>query len=114
MNFKRYRLAAGYSESIIKVQNSHLNHFKSWYMTQDIDPGQITYKQILEFIDHERTRHIKQQSIAGMLNSLKVYFDFLMDTRVIAHNVFRRIRIRKAGRRALPGSCACRPCRPCH
>jgi site-specific recombinase XerD len=102
VNFKRYRQAAGYSESTIRVQDSHVNQFLSWCMTQGIDPGQITYNQILQFIDHERTRHIKQQSIAGMLNSLKVYFDFLVDTGVIAQNVFRRIRIHQVGRRALP------------
>jgi site-specific recombinase XerD len=58
-------------------------------MAQSIDPEQITYNQVLQFIDHERSRHIKQQSIAGMLNSLKVYFDFLVVTKVIAQNVFR-------------------------
>jgi integrase/recombinase XerD len=102
VNFKRYRHAAGYSESTIRVQDSHVNQFLSWCIAQSIDPEKITYNQVLQFIDHERTRHIKRQSIAGMLNSLKVYFDFLVDTGVIAQNVFRRIRIHQAGRRALP------------
>jgi integrase/recombinase XerD len=73
-----------------------------WCMAMHIDPELITYDQILQFIDHERKRDIKNQSIVRMLNSIRIYFDYLVDTGAASQNVIRRIRIRQAGRRALP------------
>ena len=102
MNFKRYRLTGGYSETSIKVQDSHVNQLLSWCTFQSIDPEKITYNQVLQFIDHERKRGIKNQSIVRMLNSIRIYFDYLVDTGTVAHNIVRRIRLRQAGRRALP------------
>ncbi|MBD3182972.1 tyrosine-type recombinase/integrase [Candidatus Poribacteria bacterium] len=102
MSFKRYRQAGGYSESSIKVQDSHISQLLSWCTLQSIEPQGITYNQVLEFIDHQRKRGIKHQSIAGMVNSIRIYFDYLVEIGCATHNVFRRIRLRQAGRRALP------------
>ena len=84
------------------MQDSHVSQFMSWCMAMHIDPEQITYNQILQFIDHERKRDIKNQSIVRMLNSIRIYFDYLVDTGAASQNVIRRIRINQAGRRALP------------
>jgi len=102
MSFKQYRQASGYSETSIKVQDSHINQFLSWCITQSIDPEKISYNQVLQFIDHERSRHIKKQSIVRVLNSIRIYYDYLVDTGATAQNVIRRIRINQAGRRVLP------------
>ena len=102
MSFKRYRQASGYSESSIKVQDSHVKQLLSWCITQSIDPEEITYNQILQFIDHERKRGIENQSIIRMINSIRIYYDFLMDTGAVTQNIIRRIRINQVGRRALP------------
>jgi len=102
MSFKHYRQASGYSYSSIKVQDSHINQLLSWCMARHIDPDRITYEQVLQFIDHERKRDIKNQSIVRMLNSIRIYFDYLVDTRATSQNVIRRIRINQVGRRALP------------
>ena len=102
MSFKLYRQASGYSESSIKVQDSHLNQFLSWCITQGIDPEEITYKQVLRFIDHERKRGIENQSIVRMLNSIRIYYDYLVDAGAVTQNIIRRIQINQVGRRALP------------
>ena len=102
MSFKRYRQASGYSEKSIKVQDSHVNQFLSWCITQGIDPERITYNQVLQFIDHQRKRGIENQSIIRMINSVRIYYDYLTDTDAVTQNIIRRIRINQAGRRALP------------
>ena len=102
MSFKHYRQASGYSTSSIKVQDSHVNQFLFWCTGQHVDPEQITYNQMLQFIDHERRRGIKNQSIVRMLNSIRIYYDYLVDTGAASQNVIRRIRIHQAGQRALP------------
>lgn len=102
MSFKRYRQASGYSDTSIKVQNSHVKQLLSWCITQSIDPERITYNQVLQFIDHQRKRGIENQSIIRMINSIRIYYDFLMDTGAVTQNIIRRIRINQVGRRALP------------
>lgn len=102
MSFKRYRQASGYSETSIKVQDSHVNQLLYWCITQSIEPEEITYNQVLRFIDHERKRGIKNQSIVRMLNSIRIYYDFLVDTGTTAQNIIRRIRINQVGQKALP------------
>jgi site-specific recombinase XerD len=102
MSFRSYRQASGYSESSIKVQDSHINQLLSWCMGQGINAEWITYEQVLQFIAHERERGIKNQSIVRMLNSIRIYFDYLVDTGTASHNVIRRIHIRQVGRRVLP------------
>ncbi len=102
MSFKRYRQASGYSGTSIKVQDSHIRQFLSFASRHHIDPERITYNQVLQFIDHERKRGIANQSIIRMLNSIRIYYDFLLDTHVVSYNIIRQIRVNQTGRRALP------------
>lgn len=84
------------------MQDSHINQLLAWCEATYIDPEQISYDQVLQFIAQERNRGIKNQSIVRMLNSIRIYYDYLVDTGVVSHNVIRRIRIRQAGRSVLP------------
>ena len=99
--FDAYREKKGYSKKSIRVQDSHIRRFKSWCITQNINPESITYKQALEFIDSERARGILNQSIIREINSIRIYFDYLVQNRKIKHNVIARIRIKQRQNRIL-------------
>jgi len=100
-DFDAYRQKKGYSKKSIRVQDSHLRGFNTWCLSQNIDPETITYKQALEFIDSERARGILNQSIIREINSIRIYFDYLMQSGKVQHNVFARIRIRQRKNRIL-------------
>lgn len=102
MSFKEYRQRSGYSEKSIRVQDSHLSSFKSWCLRENINPGDITYNQVLRFIDSEKERGISRQSIIREINSIRIYFDYLLESGTIKQNVFKRIRIRQNGKKVLP------------
>ena len=102
MNFKEYRQSSGYSEKSIKVQDSHVNCFKSWCIRENINPGDITYNQALKFIDSERERGISRQSIIREINSIRIYFDYLLESGITAQNIIKRIRLRQSGKNVLP------------
>jgi len=102
MNFKEYRQSSGYSEKSIQVQDSHVNCFKSWCIRENINPGDITYNQALQFIDSERDRGIEKQSIIREINSIRIYFDYLLESGITSQNIIKRIRIRQSGRKVLP------------
>ena len=102
MSFKEYRQKNSYSEKTIKVQDSHINRFKDWCIKQNIQPEDITYNQVLQFIDSERERGIQNQSIIREINSIRVYFDYLLESGTIKQNIIKRVRIRQGGKKALP------------
>ena len=102
MSFKEYRQISGYSEKSIKVQDSHMNCFKNWCLKQNINPGDITYSQALQFIDSERERGIEKQSIIREINSIRIYFDYLLESGITAQNIIKRIRLRQSGKKILP------------
>ena len=100
--FETYRQQNGYSAKSIRVQNCHINRFKNWCITYNINLEEITYNQALQFIDSERNRGILNQSIIMEINSIRVYFDYLLAIGSIRHNIIKRIRIRQSGKKVLP------------
>ncbi len=102
--FDAYREKKGYSKKSIRVQDSHIRGFNTWCLSQNIDPETITYKQALEFIDSERVRGILNQSIIREINSIRIYFDYLVQSEKLPHNVIARIRIRQRQNRILAGT----------
>jgi len=102
MSFNEYRYKNGYSPKSIRVQNSHVNRFKGWCISQNINLEEISYNHILQFIDSERNRGILNQSIIREINSIRIYFDYLLETGNIQQNIIRRIKIRNTGKKVIP------------
>jgi len=103
-DFETWRRKSDYSEKSIQIQNSHINRFKSWCITQNINLENINYKQAMLFIDCERERGLLNQSIINVINSVRIYFDYLVETGTVRQNIIKRIKIRQSGRKALPAT----------
>jgi site-specific recombinase XerD len=101
-SFEEYRHKNGYSANSIRVQNSHVNRFKSWCINHNIHLEEITYNQTLQFIDSERTRGILNQSIIREINSIRIYFDYLLGTGTVQQNIIKRIKIRQSVKKVIP------------
>lgn len=101
-NFDKYRQKNGYSAKSIRVQNSHINRLKNWCINQNINLEKINYNQVLQFIDSERQRGILNQSIIREINSIRIYFDYLLESGAILKNIMRRIKIRNTPKKAIP------------
>lgn len=101
-SFEEYRNKNGYSAKSIKVQNSHINRLKSWCINQNVNLEEINYNQALKFIDSERQRGILNQSIIREINSIRIYFDYLLESGTIQQNVIKRIKIRNTGKKVIP------------
>jgi len=101
-SFDEYRNKNGYSAKSIRVQNSHVNRLKSWCINQNINLEEINYNQALQFIDSERNRGILNQSIIREINSIRIYFDYLLETGTVKQNIIKRIKIRNTGKKVIP------------
>ncbi len=102
MSFEEYRNKNRYSAKSIRVQSSHINRLRSWCINQNINLEEINYNQALQFIDSERGRGILNQSIIREINSIRIYFDYLLESGNIKQNIIKRIRIRQCGKKVLP------------
>jgi integrase/recombinase XerD len=100
-SFDEYRNRKGYSVKTMKVQNSHINRFESWCINQAINLEEINYNQALMFIDNERQRGILNQTIIREINSIRIYFDYLLESETIKQNIIRRIKIRNTLKKAI-------------
>ena len=100
VDFEKYRQQNGYSAKSISVQNSHVNRLKNWCINQNINLEEINYSQTLQFIDSERQRGILNQSIIREINSIRIYFDYLLESGTIKQNTIRRIKIRNTPKKA--------------
>ena len=101
VDFDTYRKQGGYSDKTINTQNNNINRFKSWCVAQSINPEEITYSQALQFIDSERQRGVANPSIINEINAIRVYFDYLQESGIIARNVIKCIKIRQNTKRVL-------------
>ena len=101
-SFEEYRNKNGYSVKSIRVQNCHVNRLKNWCINQNINLEEINYNQALQFIDSERQRGILNQSIIREINSIRIYFDYLLETGTVTQNIIKRIKIRDTGKKVIP------------
>jgi integrase/recombinase XerD len=101
-SFEEYRNKNGYSAKSIRVQNSHVNRLKNWCINQNINLEEIRYNQALQFIDSERQRGILNQSIIREINSIRIYFDYLLESEKVKQNIFRLVKIRNTGKKVIP------------
>ena len=101
-SFEEYRNKNGYSAKSIRVQNSHVNRLKDWCINQNINLEKINYNQALQFIDSERQRGILNQSIIREISSIRIYFDYLLESGTIKQNVIKRVKIRQSVKKVIP------------
>jgi len=101
-NFLTYRQQKGYSAKSIKVQNCHISRFTNWCIRSAINPEKITYTQVLQFINSERERGILNRTVTREINSVRIFYDYLISSDAIDRNIIRRIKIRQSGKKVLP------------
>lgn len=102
MSFEEYRNKSGYSAKSIRVQNSHINRLKNWCINQNINLEEINYNHALQFIDSERSRGILNQTIIREINSIRIYFDYLLEAGTLKQNIIKRIKIRNTPKKLIP------------
>jgi site-specific recombinase XerD len=52
-------------------------------------------------IDSERNRGILNQSIIREINSIRIYFDYLLEIGTVKQNIIKRVKIRQSGKKVI-------------
>jgi len=101
MNFNDYCTTKGYSANSIRTQNSYLRSFKRWCKATNKSAEDISYEEVLQFIDHERERGLANISIIRSINSIRIYHDYLVAQEMVSYNVVSRIKLRHTTKKVL-------------
>jgi site-specific recombinase XerD len=83
------------SEKSIKEHLLNMQRFITWAETQNYsDIQHITYTELLSYIQHEKQRGIKVQTVKLKLNTLKKYYEYLKHIGIIDKNPTKKINLK--------------------
>jgi site-specific recombinase XerD len=86
-----------YRQSTIIGHLQNINRFLEWMQTNGIEEAEnISYNDLLEYIQYEKQRNIITASINLRLTSIGKYFDYLKEQGSITRNPARTIRVKGA------------------
>lgn len=83
--FLRKCRAEGLAETTIRWYEHNLNQFRKW-LSNDISLKQVEQWHILDYMAYLRDRRYSTSTIKGAITTFKIYYDFLVKSKVIFNN----------------------------
>ena len=101
MDFKNYVLSKGFSSKTTATYQKNVLSFITWTDRQQIEPEQATYRELLGYIQHLRTKNISSRTIQSYINSLNHYYKWIVKRKLRSDNPTTNIDIKGIKRRSL-------------
>ena len=101
MNFRDYLQRKGFAESSIVNHELNLARFKYWCKTGNHNLKEITYQELLKYPKYLLDTGIRKATINNYINSLKKYYDYLIELKITGTNPAKAINIRNKEREVL-------------
>jgi len=99
--FKYYLQTGHHSPKSISNRMIILHQYKKWLTQENLETEQVTYSDLLHYVQHSKKRGISQKTIQNYLNTLSHYYDYLMGEKVITGNPVTGIAIKGVKRKVL-------------
>ena len=90
INYLKYEL--NYSDYTIKEYLMHINKYFVFLKKENIDFKNIDKPKIIEFLKYLDNQKLSNATIANILSSLRTFYNYLLDEKIISNNVFRLIK----------------------
>jgi len=91
INYEDFLVKQGYAQRTIQDHQSHLKYLQNQYPNQDIK--ELRYPDLINYIS-ELQKQVKPQTITQRIQSIKKYYNYLLERDEIDHNPAKRIKIR--------------------
>lgn len=88
-DYLKYEL--NYSENTIKEYFFHLDKYKKYINNNNINFKQITKDEIIKFLKYLDSLKLSNKTISNILSSLRTFYGYLQDEKIVRENVFKRI-----------------------
>ena len=99
--FKEYLTIKGHSKSTIQGMVYVVKHFNTWLVKENIPCGDISYADVLSFIQTFKVQGIKQKTQNTYTASIKKYLDHLVEQGVMSSNPAEHIKLQGTNQRNL-------------
>lgn len=100
-NFRNYLQEKGFAESCIVNHELNLKRFENWCKTGDYKTKKITYQELLKYLKYLLDKEVGKSTIKNYINSIKKYYDYLLEIKVLETNPAKEINIRNPERKVL-------------
>ena len=101
MSYKQYLEKQNYSDTTIKHYLQRIKAFTTWLKKQQIQAGEIDYKNALRYIQDLQHKNLQVQTLNNHLASLKSYFDYLIAENLRVENPLQEVTIKGAIKRVI-------------
>lgn len=100
-NFSGYLEQAGLSASSVNEHLANLERFRGWAAGEGLDDEQVSYQDLLAWVQVLQAQRLQAATINNRLVSLTKYGDYLMAEGVREGNPARRLRVKNGTRNSL-------------
>ena len=100
-SFEEYLAGEGLKTETAGQHAKHVRYLLSWLAEVSLDTGQLTYREILDFVDAQSSAGRSINHINRMLVSLRYYFQYLIKHQEAQHNPAAGI-VLKGSMRSIP------------
>lgn len=76
VSFESWLTKKNYSQSTTKQKSNYTGLFLSWLESENLQTAEVTYKDMLSFIDYCNLENLSKKQINTILLSIKNYYDY--------------------------------------
>ena len=85
-SFKHYLEAKEYSKKTIKSEVRNLNSYLNWLCREGTELEEAGYTDLLAYMKYLSNKGVKQRTIQVYINTLKHYYNHLLEAQIVATN----------------------------
>lgn len=99
--FKHYLEAKEYTKKTIQSELRDLNQYLEWLQKEGTEPEEVSYTDLLAYMKYLSNKGVKQRTIQVYINTLKHYYDHLLESGIITKNPAQDITVKGVKRSKL-------------
>lgn len=88
-DYLKYEL--NYSDNTIKEYFLHLEKYKRYIDSNNINFKSINKDDIIKFLKYLDNNKLSNKTISNILSSLRTFYGYLCDEKIVSNNIFKRI-----------------------
>jgi site-specific recombinase XerD len=100
-DFTSYLKKRQFSHSTLNTSKRVISLYMEWVATEQLEPEEITYQELLGFMKHCSRKGVSQRTIQHYMNTIKHYYNHLEEENKIATNPVSSIEVKGVKRKVL-------------
>ena len=92
-DFTQYLLQKGYSAASVKAYQYTVKKFTTWATSHNIEPEFITYQQLIQYVQHLKSKGAITRTINGYFTALDHYYNYLITENAAYQNLIPTVQL---------------------